>query len=89
MSWSGSASRVCLRAAASSLGETNSRSRMLISRIRKIPPRYSPIVNCHPSRTQMTRPSSQTRLVEANWNASITAAEAPLENSERPMAMAA
>ena len=32
--------------------------------------RYSASVNCQPIRTQSTSPSSQTRLVEANWKAS-------------------
>ena len=34
------------------------------------PPRYSASVNCQPIRTHSTRPSSQTRFVEANWKAS-------------------
>ena len=48
-----------------------------ISTIITIPPTYSASVNCQPSRTQRTSPSSQTRLVEANWKASAVAAEAP------------
>ena len=46
-------------------------------------------MNCHPSRTHSTNPSSHTRFVEANWNASEEAAEAPFANSERAIAMAA
>ena len=39
-----------------------------------------PSVNCQPIRTHRTRPSSHTRFVEANWNASADAAEAPFWN---------
>ena len=39
--------------------------------------------------THSTRPSSQTRLVDANWNASAEAADAPFWNRLLPMAMAA
>ena len=53
------------------------------------PPRYSATVNCQPISTQRTTPSSQTRLVEANWKASALAAVAPLTNSERAIATAA
>ena len=42
-----------------------------------IPPTYSARANCHPISTQRTSPSSQTRLVEANWKASAVVAEAP------------
>ena len=42
------------------------------------PPTYSASVNCQPISTQRTSPSSQTRLVEANWKASAeVAADAP------------
>jgi len=54
-----------------------------------MPPRYSATVNCQPSRTHKTSPSSQTRLVEANWKASADAAEAPFENSDLAIAIAA
>ena len=54
-----------------------------------MPPRYSASVNCQPSRIQSTRPSSQTRLVEANWKASAVAAEAPFWNSDLAIAIAA
>ena len=57
--------------------------------MRMIPPTYSASVNCHPISTQSTRPSSQTRFVEANWKAREVTAEAPFSNSERAMAMAA
>src|SRR4051812_8820845 len=53
------------------------------------PPRYSARVNCQPSSTHSTRPSSHTRLVEANWKANAEAAEAPFWNSDLAMAMAA
>ena len=46
-------------------------------------------MNCQPIRTQSTRPSSHTRFVEANWNASALAADAPLANSDRAIATAA
>ena len=42
----------------------------VISTIITIPPTYSASVNCQPISTHRTRPSSHTRLVEANWNAS-------------------
>src|SRR3954467_6514401 len=54
-----------------------------------MPPRYSASVNCQPISTQRTRPSSQTRLVEANWNASADAADAPFWNSDLAIAIAA
>ena len=60
-----------------------------ISTIITRPPRYSARVNCQPSSTQSTRPSSQTRLVEANWKASAEAAEAPFWNSDLAIAIAA
>ncbi len=50
---------------------------------------YSATANCQPISTQSTSPSSHTRLVEANWNASIAVSEAPLSNSERAIAIAA
>src|ERR1700744_741844 len=53
------------------------------------PPRYSATVNCQPMRIHSTRPSSHTRLVEANWKASALTAEAPLTNKERAIATAA
>src|SRR5947209_18348432 len=62
---------------------------MVISAITTIPPTNSASVNCHPIRTQSTIPSSNTRLVEANWNASAEAAEAPFWNSDLAIAIAA
>ena len=76
-------------ARASSRGDTKSRSVAAISAIITRPPTNSATVNCQPSKTHNTRPSSQTRLVEANWKASAPAAEAPLAKSERAMAIAA
>ena len=64
--------------AASSRGETNSRSSAHISAIITMPPTYSASVNCQPISTQSTSPSSQTRLVEANWKASAEAARGAL-----------
>ena len=75
--WPVSASWAWRRAASSSFGETKVRSSTAISTIITIPPTYSASVNCQPISTQRTRPSSQTRLVEANWKASIVVAEAP------------
>ena len=46
-------------------------------------------MNCQPISTQSTSPSSQTRLVEANWKASIEAALAPFWNRLLPIAIAA
>ena len=56
---------------------TNARSRSAIRPIITRPPAYSASVNCQPISTQSTIPSSQTRFVEANWNASAQAADAP------------
>jgi hypothetical protein len=53
------------------------------------PPTYSASANCQPTSTQSTRPSSHTRFVEANWNASADAADAPFSNSDFAMATAA
>ena len=50
---------------------------MAIKAIITMPPMNSATVNCQPSRTQRTSPSSQTRFVEANWKASAATAEAP------------
>ena len=46
-------------------------------------------MNCHPIRTQRTSPSSQTRLVDANWNASAVTADAPFWNNDFAIAIAA
>ena len=46
-------------------------------------------MNCQPISTQSTRPSSQTRFVEANWNVSDVAADAPFWNSDFAIAIAA
>src|SRR4051812_23590437 len=50
---------------------------------------YSASVNCQPMSTQSTSPSSHTRLVEANWNASADAADAPFRKSDLAIAIAA
>ncbi len=83
------ASWACARACSSSRGETKKRSSTAISTIRMMPPTYSASANCQPISTQRTRPSSQTRLVEANWKASAVVAEAPLAISERAIEIAA
>ena len=54
-----------------------------------IPPTYSASANCQPIRTQRTSPSSQTRLVEANWKDSAVTAEAPFWKSDLAIAIAA
>ena len=54
-----------------------------------MPPTYSASANCQPIKTQRTRPSSQTRLVEANWKESAVTAEAPFWNSDLAIAIAA
>jgi len=79
----------CARASASSDGETNARISTVISTIITIPPMYSAIVNCQPISTHSTSPSSQTMFVEASWNASAPAAEAPFSNSDFAIATAA
>ena len=68
---------------------TNRRSSNVISTIITIPPRYSASVNCQPISTHSTRPSSHTRFVEANWNASAEAALAPFWNRDFAIAIAA
>ncbi len=54
-----------------------------------MPPTYSPTVNCQPISTHSTRPSSHTRLVEANWKARAEAAEAPFWKRLLAIAIAA
>ena len=81
--------RACSRACASSRGDTNRRSSTVISTISTSPPMNSANVNCQPIRTQSTTPSSNTRFVEANWKASAEAADAPFENSDLAIAIAA
>ena len=68
---------------------TNSRRSTVISTIITIPPRYSATVNCQPISTHSTSPSSHTRFVEANWNASAEAALAPFWNRDFAIAIAA
>ena len=50
---------------------------MVMIAIRTRPPMNSASVNCQPISTQITIPSSNTRLVELNWKASADAALAP------------
>src|SRR3954463_11592212 len=57
--------------------------------IRTLPPANSASVKRQPSSTHRTSPSSQTRFVEANWNASAETAEAPFWKSDLAIAMAA
>ena len=65
------------------------RSSIVIVEISTIPPISSASVNCQPISTHMTMPSSTTRFVEANWNASALAEEAPAANSDLAIAIAA
>jgi hypothetical protein len=46
-------------------------------------------VNCQPIRIQITSPSSHTRFVDANWNESAVAADAPFSKSDFAIAIAA
>jgi len=87
--WPSCASCAWRRACSSSRGETKRRSSAAISTIRITPPTYSASANCHPISTQSTRPSSQTKLVEANWKASAVVAEAPFWKSDLAIAIAA
>src|SRR4051794_35313196 len=54
-----------------------------------MPPRYSATANCQPMSTHSTSPSSHTRFVEANWNASDDVVDAPFWKRLLAMAMAA
>src|ERR1035437_3831139 len=54
-----------------------------------IPPTYSASVNCQPIKTQSTRPSSQTRFVDANWNESAVVSDAPFWKRDFAIAIAA
>ncbi|HEY2372717.1 MAG TPA: hypothetical protein VGH82_09230 [Gaiellaceae bacterium] len=76
-SWPASAACACARASSSSLRETNTRNRSVISTTSTIPPTNSATVKRQPRSTHRTSPSSQTRFVEANWKASAEAADAP------------
>src|ERR1700674_5805544 len=53
------------------------------------PPTNSASVKRQPSRIQRTSPSSQTRFVDANWNASADAADAPFSKRDFAIATAA
>jgi hypothetical protein len=81
--------RCVLAAPASRRGETNSRNSRVMAAIMSSPPANSASANCQPIRIHRTSPSSHTRFVEANWNASALAAEAPFWNSDLAIATAA
>ena len=53
------------------------------------PPTNSAAMNCHPIRTNRTRPSSRTRLVEANMNTMAVMKSAPFAKSDFDIAEAA
>ena len=67
--WPASACSAWTRASASARRETNRRIAAHISAIKKIPPTNSASVNCQPRKIHMTIPISNTRFVDANWNA--------------------
>ena len=87
--WPVSAACACARAVSSSRGEMKARSNTAIRTIMTRPPRYSARVNCQPISTHSTRPSSHTRLVDANWNAIAADADAPFWNRLLAIAIAA
>ena len=87
--WPASACRACSRACSSSCLEMNVRSSSALTVISTAPPTNSASVNCQPSRIQITRPSSKTRFVEANWKAIALAALAPFWNRLLAIATAA
>ena len=60
-----------------------------MSGIRISPPRNSASVNSQPRKTHMTIPISNTRFVEANWNAIAVARLAPFWNIDFAIATAA
>ena len=84
-----SACCACSRASRSSRGETKRRSSNTMSTMSTIPPTNSASVNCQPSSSHSTSPSSHTRFVDANWKARADAADAPRAKSERAIAIAA
>jgi hypothetical protein len=53
------------------------------------PPANSATVNCQPSRTSITRPSSTTRFVEATMNTIAETKSAPFWKSDFAIALAA
>ena len=57
--------------------------------IRKIPPTNSANVNSQPRKIHITIPISNTRFVDANWNAITDAKLAPFWNSDFAIAIAA
>ncbi len=75
--WPLSACWACSRACSSSRLETSRRKSTAMIAISTRPPTNSASVNCQPISTHITIPSSITRFVELNWNASADAAEAP------------
>src|ERR1700735_4879015 len=87
--WPESAWMAWVRACSSRRLETNRRNSSVMTTIRIRPPTNSARVDCQPSRTQMTMPSSTTRLVEANWKARADAAEEPFWKRLLAIAIAA
>ena len=63
------AASACARASSSSRRVTKSRTPSHISAMSTMPPTNSASVNCQPRKIHMTIPSSNTRFVDANWNA--------------------
>ena len=60
-----------------------------MSAISTSPPTSSASVNCQPRKIHITIPSSNTRFVEANWNAIADAKLAPFANIDFAIAIAA
>src|SRR5215472_4534103 len=79
----------CLRASSRMRFVRKRRNSNAIRMIMMGPPTNSASVNCQPSSSAKIKPSSMTRLVDANWNAIAAVKSAPLRNSERASATAA
>src|SRR2546430_3126123 len=79
----------CCRAASTSCGRRVHRKSSARIRIMSTPPANSAPTNGQPSRINRIRPSSKTRLVEANSKTIAAWKLAPLRNSDRAIATAA
>jgi hypothetical protein len=79
----GAARVACSRACSTSAFGYVALTSSVMMRIRTIPPSHSASVNCHAIKIHNTMPSSMTRLVDENRNASDGMSAAPLANIER------
>ena len=79
----------CSRASPTSRAVSSRRNRTATTTIISGPATNSAAVNCHPSTSAITTPSSITRLVEAISNAIAATKFAPFRKSERASATAA